>query len=65
MDFDRMSVKDLERRLANCLPGSLNHSLIVPVLEAKRRRTDAVRTWIFFCVGAVIAVAGLLAKLGR
>jgi hypothetical protein len=65
MEFEKMSLRELERRLANCLPGSVNHGLIVPVIEAKRRRADSRRIWIIFIVGTVVAVAGLVAKIGK
>ena len=63
MDFEGMSQRELERRLANCSSGSINHGLIVPVLEAKRRRSDVRRNWIFFGIGTLLALLGLLAKV--
>ena len=54
------STKELEALLANTLPGSNNHELIKPVLEAKRRRADARRTWIIALVSGSIAVLGIV-----
>jgi len=63
VEFEQMSVRELERRFVNCLPGSVNHSLILPVLEAKRRRADSRRHWIFFIAGTIVAVSGLVVRL--
>jgi hypothetical protein len=65
MEFEKMPLRELERRLANCLPGSVNHGLIVPVIEAKRRRAESRRIWSFFIVGTLVAVAGLVAKISK
>ncbi len=58
--LDSLTTKQLEERFANTLPGSINHDLIKPVLEAKRRKADSRRTWIIALTSATIAVLGLL-----
>jgi hypothetical protein len=43
-NLSAMNMKQLEALFANTLPGSINHDLIKPVLEAKRREADSRRT---------------------
>ena len=65
-NFDKMSSKQLERLLANTFPGSVNHDLIKPVLEAKLRHFDSRRTWTISLISATIAVLGIVvAYLGE
>ena len=57
--LNAMNIKQLEALFANTLPGSINHDLIKPVLEAKRRHYDSRRTWIIALISAMIAVLGI------
>jgi hypothetical protein len=59
-ELDSMSVKELEKRFANTNPNSINHDLIKPVLDAKRRRADSRRTWIISLMSATIAALGIV-----
>jgi hypothetical protein len=58
--LDSMSIKQLEISFANTLPDSINHDLIKPVLDAKRRRSDSRRTWIISLISVMIAALGIL-----
>jgi len=62
-NFDSMGIRQLEARFANTLPGSINHELIKPVLEAKIRRANARRTWIIASISAAIAILGAIVHL--
>ena len=55
-----MNIKQLEALFANTLPGSINHDLIKPVLDAKRRHYDSTRTWIIALISATIATLGIV-----
>lgn len=55
-----MNIKQLEALFANTLPESINHDLIKPVLEAKRRDSDSRRTWTIAFISATIAIVGIV-----
>lgn len=60
--LDAMNIRQLETIFANTLPGSINHDLIKPVLEAKRRHCAARRTWIIAMTSAMIAILGIVVR---
>lgn len=56
----KMSLTELELLLHGCVPDSNRWIVVWPVYESKRRRAESRRTFFFFGISTVIALAALI-----
>ena len=59
-ELAKMPLRDIKTRLHGCFPGSDVWNVVWPVYEIRRRKADAMRTWICFAISTTIALVALV-----